>query len=367
LSAVLRKKPADESETVDRLLPCSRWCTIAGGPLLIVKASTFLCGGLAVGICLNHKVADGQSLAFFLKTWAAIARRVPDAEVGRPTLNVAAAAFPPLGMLPPPPSMPPAAGRPLVTRRFVLDGSKICELREQSADQAGGSPQQQAHRLTRVEAVIALLWRCLIRACCSSSSGVEGALAREFAACHAVGLRARMQPPMPETAFGNIVTTAITPAGLVVPICDPRRPSGGGVDDDEVTDSSTFRRLTEELTSAAIRGVDGAYIRETVQGPGAPFAFASRLGKYLRRGTRVVWFSSMWGFPFYKADFGWGRPESVAWAGFDAVRMGAGVGLMGRREGGGHMEPRVMLKAEEMARFRQDPEFLSLLSSDPFP
>ncbi|MQM04060.1 hypothetical protein Taro_036853 [Colocasia esculenta] len=175
--------------------------------------------------------------------------------------------------------------------------------------------------------------------------------------------RSRQLVRMPLSMASSMLTSEVEEVGrdleLVIPICDPWRPIGGGVDDDEVTDSSTLRRLTEELTSADIRGVDGAYIRETVHGPGAPFAFSSWLGKYLWRGTRVVLFNSMWGFPFHKVDFGWRRP---AWAGFDAVRMGVVVGLMGRREGGGHMEVRVMLKAEEMARLRQDPEFLSLLS-----
>ncbi|MQM20241.1 hypothetical protein Taro_053259 [Colocasia esculenta] len=328
LSAVLPRKPTEEGK-VDFLFPCNRRCSVAGGPLLIVKTTTFRCGGTAVGVCLHHTVADGQSLAFFLKTWAAIARGVPDVEVRLPNFDVAAAAFPMPSTLPPRLPVPPALERRIVRKRFVLDGSKICALREQSANQAGGT-QQQGHRLTRVEAVTALIWRCVIRS--SSSSGVLGTTAAEFAAFHAVGLRARMKPSLPEMSFGNLVIAGITP-GLIFPFSE-QRPSMVGVDQyDEVTESSTLRRLTEEQTSAAIRGVDDAYI---LRGPGKPLA---ALEEHVRRGTRVTYFSCMWGFPYYEADFGWGRPAWVTCSGPDEVTKGGGmVMLMGRREGSGDME-----------------------------
>ncbi|MQM16757.1 hypothetical protein Taro_049714, partial [Colocasia esculenta] len=360
LSAVLPKKPTEEGK-VDLLFPCNRRCSVAGGPLLIVKITTFRCGGTALGLCLHHTVADGQSLAFFLKTWAAIARGVPDVEVSLPNFDVAASAFPLSKTLPPHHSVPPAEERRRVRKRFVLDGSKICALREQSANQAGGIPQQ-GHRLTRVEAVTALIWRCVIRS--SSSSGVRGTTAAEFAAFHFVGLRARMKPSLPEMSFGNLVIPRTTP-GLIFPFTE-QRPSMGGVDRyDEVTESSTLRRLTEEQTSAAIRGVDDAYVRDTLRCAGKPFA---ALEEHRRRGTRVTCFSSMWGFPYYEADFGWGRPVWVACSGPDQVPRGGGmVVLMGRREGSGHMEAWVTMAAEDMARLEKDPELLSLLSSDPLP
>ncbi|MQL93383.1 hypothetical protein Taro_026037 [Colocasia esculenta] len=355
ISAVLRQP---EPEKVDRLLPCSRMCTMTGawGPLLVVKATTFDCGGMALGLCFRHTVADAQSLACFLKTWAAIARKIPGEVARRPSLGVAAVAFPPLFLMPPfVPAPALASGRRLVTRRFVLDGTRICALRERSAaEQPDGTPQQRPRRLTRVEVVTALIWRCLIRA---SSS------ADEFAAAHVVNLRARMQPPLPETAFGNIMTLAITPA-LVVPR-EHRRPCG--VPADEVTmKSSTLRRLTEEKTSDTIRNVDAGYIRETLQGAAAPLGCACRLGKCLWRGVRLAWFSSLWGFPFYETDFGWGSPVWVAGAGNEVIQA-EGVTLMGRREGSGHMEAWVRLEAEEMDRLDKDPELLTLISSDPLP
>ncbi|MQL93384.1 hypothetical protein Taro_026036 [Colocasia esculenta] len=338
LSTVLQQPDAG---MMDILLPCARRCDAAGcqEPLLIVKITTFECGGMALGFCHHHTVADGQSMALFLETWSAIARGVPSAEVRRPALDVAAWAFPPLRR-PPPTSGMPSAGRQVVTRRFVLDGSKICALREQSAgdDHARRSDRQ----LTRVEAVTALIWRCCIRAASSSSGDQGGAASGEFAAGHIVDLRSRVRPALPETAFGNVASMVLTEAI-------------------SCTSTTPLRRLTEQQISAAIRQVDGKYVRENLQDPEGLLAGRSRVGEYVRRGVKFVCFSSLWGFPFYEADFGWGRPAWVARAGLEALQLEGCVTLMGRREGGAAVEAWVGLSEEEMARFQQDPELLSIL------
>ncbi|XP_055835298.1 acylsugar acyltransferase 3-like [Solanum dulcamara] len=41
---------------------------------LVVQLSQFNCGGLAVSVCISHKIADGYSVGQFLKDWASTAR-----------------------------------------------------------------------------------------------------------------------------------------------------------------------------------------------------------------------------------------------------------------------------------------------------
>ena len=40
-------------------------------PLLMVKASFFDCGGMAIGLCLSHKAGDAATLSTFFNSWAA--------------------------------------------------------------------------------------------------------------------------------------------------------------------------------------------------------------------------------------------------------------------------------------------------------
>ncbi|KAL7246369.1 hypothetical protein ACSBR2_001475 [Camellia fascicularis] len=48
------------------------------GSLLLIQASFFECGGMAIGIYTNHKLADAASFTVFLKAWAATASGFPD-------------------------------------------------------------------------------------------------------------------------------------------------------------------------------------------------------------------------------------------------------------------------------------------------
>ncbi|XP_028211718.1 vinorine synthase-like [Glycine soja] len=39
-----------------------------------VQLNVFECGGIAIGACMSHKIADAMSYFMFIQTWAAIAR-----------------------------------------------------------------------------------------------------------------------------------------------------------------------------------------------------------------------------------------------------------------------------------------------------
>lgn len=39
-----------------------------------IQVNVFKCGGIAIGICITHNVADGSILSSFIKAWAAITR-----------------------------------------------------------------------------------------------------------------------------------------------------------------------------------------------------------------------------------------------------------------------------------------------------
>ncbi|KAK7839509.1 salutaridinol 7-o-acetyltransferase [Quercus suber] len=46
----------------------------AGTYVTNIQVNVFKCGGIAIGVCISHKILDGVALSGFLKAWATIAR-----------------------------------------------------------------------------------------------------------------------------------------------------------------------------------------------------------------------------------------------------------------------------------------------------
>ncbi|XP_060969212.1 salutaridinol 7-O-acetyltransferase [Cannabis sativa] len=75
LSTFLEENP-NEDLLLERLLPAkTRSAEAATSPLLLVQATLFECGGLAIGLCMSHKLADAATLCMFLKNWSNPAQR----------------------------------------------------------------------------------------------------------------------------------------------------------------------------------------------------------------------------------------------------------------------------------------------------
>ncbi|KAJ8623209.1 hypothetical protein MRB53_031738 [Persea americana] len=116
----------------------------------------------------------------------------------------------------------------LLARRFVFDGPNMASIRggAHSGSIASRPP-------TRVEAVSALICRCFMRARREST--------RAIVALHAVCLRKRMVPPLPEFSFGNHWTCAV----MALP------PEG----EDECHED--MRRRLERQLRNAVKVIDG--------------------------------------------------------------------------------------------------------------
>ncbi|KAJ4822228.1 hypothetical protein Tsubulata_019871, partial [Turnera subulata] len=121
-------------------------------PLVIVQFNMFECGGVAIGACIAHRVADGLSCFNFIETWAKISR------VGLANLEFC-------------PS-------------FKLESWK--------------------YRPTRVEVVLAFIWMCLIRL-----NKARHGYFRPSLLSTAVSMRKKTILPIPENSFGNTLTRAV--------------------------------------------------------------------------------------------------------------------------------------------------------------
>ncbi|KAL5997339.1 hypothetical protein ACLOJK_008269 [Asimina triloba] len=296
--------------------------------LLAAQLNVFDCGGVAIGLWVFHRVADGKSLAAFVDRWAAIARgademAVPIFDSARhfPAREAASAeinsAFP--------------MHENVVTKRFVFSAGDIARLR------AGKNQDQRPP--TRVEAVSALIWQSVIRA----ESKAEGE--RLFIAMHAVNVRGRMMPPLPDHLFGNLCVDAVASW-----VSDGRECSGN------------LQQCLEWQLRDSIKKVDIEYIIQ-LQGPDGSSKVNEPLEELLQKyspgcGVEICLFSSWCRFGLYDADFGWGKPTWISLAQTPFKNL---IILMETRSGDG-IEAWVSMDAEEMAAFEQDEDLLSFIS-----
>ena len=121
--------------------------------LLAVQITFFDCGGIAIGVQISHKIADGTSLVTFLNSWAASCRG--DDEHMLPRAFEWAKLFPPIDMSCFGFKLPTTKTKEkIVTERFVFDKEKLAKLKQAAAS----TPRSKGNYPTRVEAVSAFIW-----------------------------------------------------------------------------------------------------------------------------------------------------------------------------------------------------------------
>ncbi|XP_048134318.1 BAHD acyltransferase At5g47980-like [Rhodamnia argentea] len=307
----------------------------SAGCLLLVQANAFGCGGLAVGVCVSHKIADASTLSTFIKAWSAASAELLGnviVDIEFPPLDTASARFPPqveLAAMSPTVVLPKAR---CVTRRYVLDPAKITPL---AASEAVPEP-------TQVEAVVALVWKCVARASRTNDPRRPSLLSQ------AVNLRGRLAEPLPETTVGNFV------GGFKVeipPQADEREMELKKlVSDMREAKREYFENYTPRLSGG---GVSCMAILEA----------ATEFATLINSGAVDFYNCSSWcGLGLYEAaDFGWGRP---AWISSAGVEYKNSIVLVDAR-GGGLIEVWLTLSRGDMDALDADEELLRFASLNP--
>ncbi|XP_057767471.1 stemmadenine O-acetyltransferase-like [Salvia miltiorrhiza] len=319
-------KSDPQSGLLDKLTPFITTGTLSTvEEPLAVQITSFICGGIALGMCISHRIADHHSLSSFTKCWAAIARRDHSQPIS-PVFN-SAALFPPRNT---PdfrpnftsPSVHPLAPK-LAMKAFLFAPAAVNALKSQITNIANPS---------RVEAVTAFLWSRCAAACRSDLS----------VACHPVNIRGKV-PDLREHSFGNLFQM------IFAENCR----HGGG---------TSWIELAGKLR-AAFGALDDGYVARLLGERGHELAKENfmEISKHLaRENVEVFRFSSLCRFPVYEADFGWGKPAWVSYAGapnkncvflFESVDMRGGV------------EAWVVMTRQAMERLQGDVEFLRFTSA----
>nr|POE52842.1 vinorine synthase [Quercus suber] len=249
-----------------KLLPCepddaTHYVTLA------IQVNFFTCGGIAIGVCISHKLADGLSSVMFMKAWASVAE--------------------------------------LVLKRFVFSSASIAALKAKYAEESSSVLENRVYP-NRVEALTALIYSRYIAA-----TQVKFGAEKLHIVLHAVNLRTRMDPPLPEYSFGNI--SQLTSA---------------------ILSSETGQALLQSLVGK-LRTAIGKFNNDFVKKLQEGIDPADRLRESAGKLIWVAWVSSS---PLKNTAF------------FVDTKCGDGI------------ETWVTLKEEDMAKFECDDEILRYLS-----
>ncbi|VVA41503.1 PREDICTED: shikimate [Prunus dulcis] len=258
---------------------------ISSYPLLVVQVTYFKCGGVSLGVGLEHRVADGFSGLHFVNTWSDIARgldlTIPPF-IDRTLLRARDPPQPAFDHIEYQPDPPIKTGT-----KAVGDESATVSIFRFTREQlnilkAKSKEDGNTINYTTYEMLAGHIWKC-------ASVARELPDDQETKLHIAVDGRSRLQPPLPPGFFGNVVFSSAPIAAAGDLKSKPTWYAASRIHDAVLRmDNDYLRSALDylELQPDLLPHVRGAH---TFRCPRLAITNWSRL-------------------PIYDADFGWGRP-----------------------------------------------------------
>ncbi|KAJ7523638.1 hypothetical protein O6H91_18G056300 [Diphasiastrum complanatum] len=255
-----------------------------GIPPLVIQVTVFRCGGISVAMNWNHKVADGFSGFYFIKSWSDICRGKPISPFPVHDRSLIQPRDPPQVILdiantvkiihPGPPPVR-SAHDPLQMTVIHFEKDFVEKLRREATKNGSGP-------FTPLDCLSAHLWRVLTRL-----RGLSGLLEVQFVA-HVDGRR-KLSPAPPPGFFSSTVVVTYSAVAADDLLARPLSDVAG-------------------IIRGAIRSVVDETFRSTVdwvqlQGNANVSVFGPQIVL-----SKALATSSWAAFPLYEVDFGWGRP-----------------------------------------------------------
>ncbi|VVA39105.1 PREDICTED: shikimate [Prunus dulcis] len=304
---------------------------ISSYPILALQITYFKCGGVSLGVGMDHRVADGVSGLHFVNTWSDIARgdlsNIKPPFMDRTLLR---ARDPPQPAFPhieyqPSPQMKPSdnlkSTSNITTSIFKLTKKQLNILKDKSKEDGGNNINTINY--SSFEMLAGHIWRCA----CKARKLPDDQDTKLLIATDA---RSRLQPPLPPHFFGNAVfrTTPIAVAGDLQ--SKPTWYATSFVHDALVRmDDDYFRSVLDYLE------LHHPCLSELITGPPSICCPNLRINSWAR-------------MPIHDADFGWGRPIFM---GPGAIPFDGMSFLLPSATNDGSLSLVISLKSEDMKSF----------------
>ncbi|KAF8389928.1 hypothetical protein HHK36_024447 [Tetracentron sinense] len=304
--------------------------------LLALQVTVFSNCGLCIGIATHHAVADGRIATMFMKSWASICRSgdsslLPEclpiydrflikdtAGLGKIYLNELVkepneshTESNNRSLVVMDPRAPPDTVK--VKGTFELSRSDVERLRKWVLTRREKDKQTLPLHATTFVLTCAYVWVCLVRA--------EEIKKKKVGFRFSVDCRARLDPPIPATYFGN----CLAGQKISAETCEIMGEDGVAI--------------AVEAFSETIRGLDSGVLR----GMEEVFSIAQP--------EEQEWLIGVAGstrFGVYGTDFGWGRPKKVETSSIDNT---GSISLTESRDGSGGVEVGLALNKHKMEVF----------------
>ncbi|XP_061364493.1 BAHD acyltransferase DCR-like [Gastrolobium bilobum] len=299
-------------------------------PLLAVQL-TKIKDGLVIGCAFNHGVLDGTSTWHFMTSWAETCRGAPSTSTP-PFLERTKARNTCVKYDLPPLSGPttssnddakPKPGPPLREKIFRFSDSAIEKIKSTVNETA---PSDGSKPFSTFQALSVHIWRYVSHA--RNLKPEDHTVFTVFADC-----RKRVDPPMPETYFGNLIQAIFTVTAVGLLWAQP--PQFGA-----------------SMIQKAIEGHNAKVIDEFNK----RLESAPKIFEFKDAGVNSVAVGSSPRFKVYDVDFGWGKPENVRSGSnnkFDGM-----IYLYPGKNGGKSIDVELTLESEAMGKLEQNKEFL---------
>ncbi|KAF7130496.1 hypothetical protein RHSIM_Rhsim10G0048100 [Rhododendron simsii] len=298
-------------------------------PVMALQITLFPNAGFCVGYAANHAVIDGKSIAMFMHSWASICKRD-----GASTLSRELTPIYDRTIVKDPSDLEKAylngwpadnganerslefqdmkAPLDAMLGTFQMTKANIESIKKWVEDKwQEKHTEKPAFHPSTFAITSAYTWVCLIKTRKLTTEKVH--------LLFSVDCRARLEPPIPSTYFGNCVTGCIIDAD-----------TNKYMEEDGVA-------VAAWAIGEAIEGLDDGVLK------GAKELIPNYLSR-LKEGGLVITITGSPRFELYKTDFGWGRPSKVEVVSID--KTGA-FHLSDSRDGNGGIEIGVVLKKHE--------------------
>lgn len=303
---------------------------ISAFPLLVLQVTHFKCGGASLGVGMQHHVADGSSGLHFINSWSDIARGLGislppfiDRTLLRARENPGPS-FPHVEYQPAP-SMSVQPGTPAATPKATENVTSVSMFKITS-QQLSVLKSKVKSKYSSYALLAGHVWRC---ACIARGLPKDQ---RTKLYCATDG-RTRLQPPLPDGYFGNVIFTA-------TPMADAG----------EVTGNDDGLEAAAARIQSALGRMDDEYLRSALD----YLELQPDLTKLVRGAHTFrcpnIGITSWTRLPIHDADFGWGRPIFMGPGGIAYEGLAF---MLPSSQGDGSLSVAISLQAEHMIRFQK--------------